>query len=152
MDSDEPGHIESATRTETRPAAVIEHGLASTSSFERETSSTGGRHDSLTSPPSNPPSTTEADVRKVRFSEQDLLALDKEQLLSAWRQQNVYIDHIERRLAESASNCITRRESDEKLKQQLLESTRRENILVMRLTQKDQETQLLKVRNRSQCW
>lgn len=99
-------------------------------------------------------------VGEVRLSAEEAAALNHEQLLSVWRDQCNYIDHLERQLhlqqqlttsATSASasdaSLITRRESDEKLKQQLLESTRRENILVMRLTQKDQEIQLLIVSN-----
>lgn len=40
-----------------------------------------------------------------------------------------------------AEELVSLRESEEKLKQQQIEATRRENVLVMRLTTKEQEMQ-----------
>jgi len=72
------------------------------------------------------------------------MSLTADQFAHHWRQQQQYITAIEsqlRQLNRDKSDLISLRESEEKLKHQQLEANRRENVLVMRLTTKEQEMQ-----------
>ncbi|KAM4625116.1 pre-mRNA-splicing regulator WTAP-like isoform 1-T2 [Polymixia lowei] len=80
--------------------------------------------------------------KKVRLSESDLKSMTREELLERWKQEESYIEMLERKYSELNSNDVSNlRESEEKLKQQQQEAARRENILVMRLATKEQEMQ-----------
>ncbi|XP_029901012.1 pre-mRNA-splicing regulator WTAP-like isoform X3 [Myripristis murdjan] len=80
--------------------------------------------------------------KKVRLCESDLKNMTREELLERWKQEEAYIEMLERKYSELNSNDVTNlRESEEKLKQQQQEAARRENILVMRLATKEQEMQ-----------
>ncbi|CAN7987988.1 unnamed protein product, partial [Ixodes hexagonus] len=81
---------------------------------------------------------------QVQLGKDDLERLSKEELLAKWQEQNTYLDYLERKAGSSAADnreLALLRESEEKLKQQQLEANRRENVLVMRLTTKEQEMQ-----------
>ncbi|KAM3871161.1 pre-mRNA-splicing regulator WTAP-like [Diretmus argenteus] len=79
---------------------------------------------------------------QVRLSESDLKNMSREELLERWKQEDAYIEMLERKYSELNSNDVTNlRESEEKLKHQQQEAARRENILVMRLATKEQEMQ-----------
>lgn len=69
--------------------------------------------------------------------------MSKDDLIKKWFLQDQYVDALEARTNDIGENLelVSLRESEEKLKQQQLEATRRENILVMRLTTKEQEMQ-----------
>ncbi|KAF7670063.1 hypothetical protein LDENG_00084540 [Lucifuga dentata] len=78
--------------------------------------------------------------KKVCLTESDLKNLTREELLERWKQEEAYIEALERKYSDLNSNDVTSlRESGEKPKQQQQEAARRENILVMRLATKEQE-------------
>ncbi|XP_070568951.1 pre-mRNA-splicing regulator WTAP-like [Ptychodera flava] len=83
--------------------------------------------------------------KRVRLSQDDLKQMSKDELLARWSKQESYIDTLESRASHdslgSNEELAGLRESEEKLKQQQQDSTRRENVLVMRLTTKEQEMQ-----------
>ncbi|CAG2107337.1 unnamed protein product [Medioppia subpectinata] len=88
--------------------------------------------------------TTGAHVRPAELDDQTVSSLTPQQFVHHWTQQQLYIDYIESQLKQlnrDKSDLISLRESEEKLKQQQLEANRRENVLVMRLTTKEQEMQ-----------
>uniref|UniRef100_A0A4W5RKI3 Pre-mRNA-splicing regulator WTAP n=1 Tax=Hucho hucho TaxID=62062 RepID=A0A4W5RKI3_9TELE len=73
--------------------------------------------------------------KKVRLSESDMKTLTREELCVRTSVFNVRLDN-------RTTNDVTGlKESEEKLKQQQQEASRRENILVMRLATKEQEMQ-----------
>ena len=83
-------------------------------------------------------------IRRVVLDEQTLMSLTVNEFRHHWTQQQLYINYIESQLEQlnrDKSDLISLRESEEKLKQQQLEANRRENVLVMRLTTKEQEMQ-----------
>ncbi|XP_023220068.1 pre-mRNA-splicing regulator WTAP-like [Centruroides sculpturatus] len=75
--------------------------------------------------------------------------MSKDDLIKKWFLQEQYVEALEARTNDIGENLelVSLRESEEKLKQQQLEATRRENILVMRLTTKEQEMQDYAVSN-----
>lgn len=94
---------------------------------------------------------------RLQLSEDEVSHPSKDQLPAKWSPQNVFLN-----LAETQTVTVTQsltdatnsevvspvshannliRELEEKLKQQQLASTRRENVLIMKLTMKDQEVQ-----------
>ncbi|KAL0967741.1 hypothetical protein UPYG_G00256310 [Umbra pygmaea] len=80
--------------------------------------------------------------KKVRLSESDMKTLTREELCVRWKQHEAYVQILEAKYADLNSNDVTGlKESEEKLKQQQQEASRRENILVMRLATKEQEMQ-----------
>ncbi|XP_064489169.1 pre-mRNA-splicing regulator WTAP-like [Ornithodoros turicata] len=82
--------------------------------------------------------------KRIQLRKEELELLSKEELIEKWLQQDTYLDHLESSAGKnSAENLelVSLRESEEKLKQQQLEASRRENVLVMRLTTKEQEMQ-----------
>lgn len=83
--------------------------------------------------------------QRVQLPKDELERLSKEELIAKWKEQEAYVDHLESQagssVASSQAELVCLRESEEKLKQQQLEATRRENVLVMRLTTKEQEMQ-----------
>jgi len=64
------------------------------------------------------------------------LDITKDQLVKLWQSQDNYIDQLEARLAE-----VVDKEDKDKNKPVVADSSRRENLLVMRLTAKEQELQ-----------
>jgi hypothetical protein len=83
-------------------------------------------------------------IKRIELDEKELMSLNVNELRHYWTQQQLYINSIESQLKQfNRDKCdlISLRESEEKLKQQQLEANRRENILVMRLTTKEQEMQ-----------
>lgn len=83
-------------------------------------------------------------VCRIVLDDKTLMSLSAADLRQHWTEQQVYIDNIEsqlKQLSRDKSDLISLRESEEKLKQQQLEANRRENVLVMRLTTKEQEMQ-----------
>lgn len=81
----------------------------------------------LTSTDNHVDNANDQTVQKVSLSDEDIKNIDKYHLIEAC---------LEQRLPASDTrdgDLISRLESDDKLTQQLLESTRRENILLMRL-------------------
>ena len=83
-------------------------------------------------------------VKRVVLDDQTLMSLTVQEFRHHWNEQQLYINYIETQLKQlnrDKSDLISLRESEEKLKQQQLEANRRENVLVMRLTTKEQEMQ-----------
>lgn len=84
--------------------------------------------------------------QRVQLPKEELERLSKEELIAKWKEQESYVEYLESQAGKSAASSqelVSLRESEEKLKQQQLEATRRENVLVMRLTTKEQEMQEL---------
>lgn len=82
--------------------------------------------------------------QRVKLAKEDADRLSKEDLLAKWAEQESYVDYLEQKAGNWASEkqeLVSLRESEEKLKQQQVEASRRENVLVMRLTTKEQEMQ-----------
>ncbi|KFM79165.1 pre-mRNA-splicing regulator WTAP-like [Stegodyphus dumicola] len=82
-------------------------------------------------------------ITRVRIAREELEKMTKEDFQKCWNLQEQYIDYLENKLNSGSEHTelMSLRESEEKLKQQQIEATRRENILVMRLTTKEQEMQ-----------
>ncbi|KAG8185658.1 hypothetical protein JTE90_008928 [Oedothorax gibbosus] len=82
-------------------------------------------------------------ITRVRVAKEELDKMSKEQLQKCWNLQDQYVDLLENKLQSNSEHVelMSLRESEEKLKQQQLDSSRRENILVMRLTTKEHEMQ-----------
>ncbi|XP_065306737.1 pre-mRNA-splicing regulator WTAP-like isoform X1 [Dermacentor albipictus] len=89
-------------------------------------------------------SETQPPPQRVQLPKDELERLSKEELIAKWKEQESYIEYLEGQAGSSAASnqeLVSLRESEEKLKQQQMEATRRENVLVMRLTTKEQEMQ-----------
>ncbi|XP_037579139.2 pre-mRNA-splicing regulator WTAP isoform X1 [Dermacentor silvarum] len=89
-------------------------------------------------------SETQPPPQRVQLPKDELERLSKEELIAKWKEQESYVEYLESQAGSSAASnqeLVSLRESEEKLKQQQLEATRRENVLVMRLTTKEQEMQ-----------
>ncbi|XP_015756104.1 PREDICTED: pre-mRNA-splicing regulator WTAP-like isoform X2 [Acropora digitifera] len=80
--------------------------------------------------------------KRVRLELQDLKDSTKEEILERVKELDDYVDFLEKKHNGSQANKLAGLlETGEKLKQQQQESTRRENVLVMRLATKEQEMQ-----------
>ncbi|XP_068756982.1 pre-mRNA-splicing regulator WTAP-like isoform X1 [Montipora capricornis] len=81
--------------------------------------------------------------KRVRLELQDLKDSTKEEILDRVKQLSDYVDYLEKKQNGEQANkeLAGLLETGEKLKQQQQESTRRENVLVMRLATKEQEMQ-----------
>lgn len=81
--------------------------------------------------------------KRVRLELQDLKDSTKEEILERVKELDDYVDFLEKKHNGSQANkeLAGLLETGEKLKQQQQESTRRENVLVMRLATKEQEMQ-----------
>jgi len=79
---------------------------------------------------------------RVCFTVEELTNFNNEQFVQQWTKQEQYVNYIETQLStvQSAPSAQIR-ELEEKLRQSLSESARRESILVMRLNSKEQEMQ-----------
>lgn len=89
------------------------------------------------------PDVSEIAPKRVRLDLQDLKDLSKEDILERVKELIDYVSELEKKQnGEQASKELAGLlETGEKLKQQQQESTRRENVLVMRLATKEQEMQ-----------
>lgn len=79
----------------------------------------------------------------------NLSSLSADQVKHLWDQQEAYIRSLEQRvdrLQGEREDGTKLKESNDRLKEQLLQATRRENILILRLTSKDKALMDLKVR------
>ncbi|KAG8228550.1 hypothetical protein J437_LFUL017940 [Ladona fulva] len=79
--------------------------------------------------------------RRIKLSEQQLETISLEDLIHSWREQDLYIDILESQTAAQEADIASLRESEERMRQQHLESTHREKVLVRRLATKEQEMQ-----------
>nr|SVE73886.1 EOG090X0FYD [Daphnia atkinsoni] len=83
---------------------------------------------------------------RVLLSEEQLVNLDKTQLLQQWTKQECYINWLESQLSSAQIALAPGREFEEKLKHSISsEFSRRESFLLMRLNTKEQEIQDLVV-------
>nr|CAG4647485.1 EOG090X0FYD [Megafenestra aurita]SVE92718.1 EOG090X0FYD [Megafenestra aurita] len=81
---------------------------------------------------------------RVLFTPEELVNIDKEQLLQNWSKQENYINWMESQLSSAQIGLTPVREVEEKLRHTItLESARREHFLLMRLNSKEQEIQEL---------
>lgn len=113
-----------------------------TTSIEKQTTADVSIHDSkeLSSKPC-----------RVVLSVDDLNSMDRSILIDNWNRQQEYVQVLEHRLQQTLDSKEQVVELEQKLKQQLFDSTRRENILIMKLTKKEQEMQdcIVSIANRS---
>ncbi|CAK8672478.1 unnamed protein product [Clavelina lepadiformis] len=72
--------------------------------------------------------------KRTRFSQNELADLSKDELVVSFRKQQEYIEQLEAKVS-----CQGDEDTEEKDKNHVSESSRRENILVMRLANKEQE-------------
>ena len=80
-------------------------------------------------------SSLETELQRIRLEERHLQKFKAEKIAEKWRQQDKYIDYLEDKLDQLKD------QSKSKLDSQNQDSTRRENILIMRLASKEQEAQ-----------
>ncbi|XP_067674076.1 pre-mRNA-splicing regulator WTAP-like [Haliotis asinina] len=81
--------------------------------------------------------------KRIRIDTEELGSLPKEDLIDKLREQEYYVRYLEKSRPRSVNGGEDDdgRSSEEKLKQQNMEAARRENTLVLRLTNKEQELQ-----------
>ncbi|XP_031559646.1 pre-mRNA-splicing regulator WTAP-like [Actinia tenebrosa] len=83
--------------------------------------------------------------KRIRLDSTELRESSHDNLSTKWKKQDAYVNFLENKLEagdqSSNSELAGLRESEERLKQQQQESTRRENVLVMRLATKEHEVQ-----------
>ena len=82
-----------------------------------------------------------ADPCRVQIADDLIDSLTKEDLIKKWKQQNDYIDSLEQKLKLELSSKEMYQDHEDKIKQQLFDLTRKENILLMKLTTKEHEIQ-----------
>lgn len=78
---------------------------------------------------------------RIMLSSDELNSMDRCRLIDHWNRQQDYVQLLEHRLQQTLDSKEQVVELEQKLKQQLFDSTRRENILIMKLTKKEQDTQ-----------
>ncbi|XP_026321266.1 pre-mRNA-splicing regulator female-lethal(2)D [Hyposmocoma kahamanoa] len=78
---------------------------------------------------------------RVLLTPHQIDAANADSLRAAWRNQDLYIDHLESLNKQLEANLETAKEAEEKTKQQYAESQHREKVLVRRLAAKEQEIQ-----------
>ena len=76
---------------------------------------------------------SDTELQRIRLEERHLQKFKAEKIADKWRQQDKYIDFLEDKLDQLKD------QSKSKLESQNQDSTRRENILIMRLASKEQE-------------
>lgn len=84
---------------------------------------------------------TEDKQIRVQLNDDSIEDLTKDDLLKKWRQQDEYIDSLEEKLKLELSNKEMYQDNEDKIKQQLFDLTRKENLLVMKLATKEHEIQ-----------
>lgn len=77
----------------------------------------------------------DCDFQRIRLEDRHLQKFKAEKIADKWREQDKYIDYLESKLE------LLKDQSKSKLESQNQDSTRRENILIMRLASKEQEAQ-----------
>lgn len=77
---------------------------------------------------------------KIVINEDNLLQMSKEDLCNAWKKQNVYIESLEAKINQLESSLTN---SNKDWKEKLLESTRRENLLLLKVSSKERIIQQL---------
>ncbi|XP_029676355.1 pre-mRNA-splicing regulator WTAP-like isoform X1 [Formica exsecta] len=97
-----------------------------------QSSSTGGK-------PSSPHSPRQP--RRVKLTQQQLDSLTKDELAAKWHEQDLYVECLETQAAAQEGELASLRESENKYRQQYVEASHREKILVRRLASKEQELQ-----------
>lgn len=80
-------------------------------------------------------SLSDNELQRIRLEERHLQKFKAEKIAEKWRQQDKYIDYLEDKIAQLKDHTKS------KLESQNQDSTRRENILIMRLASKEQESQ-----------
>lgn len=95
-------------------------------------SSNGGK-------PSSPHSPRQP--RRVKLTQQQLDSLTKDELAAKWHEQDLYVECLEAQSAAQEGELASLRESENKYRQQYIEASHREKILVRRLASKEQELQ-----------
>eukprot|EP00731_Ephydatia_muelleri_P032429 Em0023g936a len=80
--------------------------------------------------------------KKIRLSSAEVRDMNRDKLVTRWKEQDAYIDTLLTKLeAADTEEIIKLKDSESKLQLQIQESTRRENVLNMRLATKQQEMQ-----------
>ncbi|XP_071438771.1 pre-mRNA-splicing regulator female-lethal(2)D-like isoform X3 [Hetaerina americana] len=79
--------------------------------------------------------------RRVKLTDQQFEKMTREEVRNNWHEQDLYIDILESQIASQEGEIASLRESEERMRQQHLESTHREKVLVRRLATKEQEMQ-----------
>ncbi|XP_029164338.1 pre-mRNA-splicing regulator WTAP isoform X1 [Nylanderia fulva] len=97
-----------------------------------QSSSTGGKPNSPHSP---------RQPRRVKLTQQQLDSLTKDELAAKWHEQDLYVECLEAQAAAQEGELASLRESENKYRQQYVEASHREKILVRRLASKEQELQ-----------
>ncbi|KAG5322239.1 FL2D regulator, partial [Pseudoatta argentina] len=95
-------------------------------------SSNSGKPSSLHSP---------RQPRRVKLTQQQLDSLTKDELAAKWHEQDLYVECLEAQSAAQEGELASLRESENKYRQQYIEASHREKILVRRLASKEQELQ-----------
>ncbi|XP_065560745.1 pre-mRNA-splicing regulator WTAP-like isoform X2 [Artemia franciscana] len=78
---------------------------------------------------------------RILLPHDDFSRISITDLKEQWKNQERYIDWLESKHAATAVELSTLKETEEKLRLQINEATRRENVLVMRLANKEHEVQ-----------
>uniref|UniRef100_H2YR01 Pre-mRNA-splicing regulator WTAP n=1 Tax=Ciona savignyi TaxID=51511 RepID=H2YR01_CIOSA len=84
-------------------------------------------------------------AKRIRISNEDISELSKDELIKKFRKQQELIENLESKLGNRGKIFWLFFLHDEKDKNHATESSRRENVLVMRLANKEQEIQDLSV-------
>ncbi|XP_015189456.1 PREDICTED: pre-mRNA-splicing regulator WTAP-like isoform X1 [Polistes dominula] len=79
--------------------------------------------------------------RRIKLTGQQLDSLTKDELAVKWQEQDLYVEYLEAQAAAQEGELATLRESEDKFRQQHIEASHREKILVRRLASKEQELQ-----------
>ncbi|XP_077267750.1 pre-mRNA-splicing regulator female-lethal(2)D isoform X1 [Temnothorax americanus] len=79
--------------------------------------------------------------RHVKLTQQQLDSLTKDELAAKWHEQDLYVECLEAQAAAQEGELTSLRESENKYRQQYIEASHREKILVRRLASKEQELQ-----------
>lgn len=86
-------------------------------------------------------SETQSPPQRVTLPKDELERLSKEELIAKWKEQESYVEYMESQIAFNNQELASLRESEEKLKQTVVQTQQREHVIVMRLTTKEQEMQ-----------
>lgn len=79
--------------------------------------------------------------RRIKLSDQQLESITREELVRNWRELDSYVDVLESQVANQEAELNNLRESEDRIRQQHIESSHREKVLVRRLATKEQEMQ-----------
>ncbi|XP_049875771.1 pre-mRNA-splicing regulator female-lethal(2)D [Pectinophora gossypiella] len=80
-------------------------------------------------------------ANRVLLTPHQIDAANADSLRAAWRNQDLYIDHLESLNKQLEGSLEKAKEAEERIKQQYAESQHREKVLVRRLAAKEQEIQ-----------